>query len=371
MKSTRFWVLLLSLIMVFTVAACSGNKPAEQKSGGGSSSSDLKTISASHQPALHALPTYMAMQKGWDKAEGIKIDFQFYPSGPPQNEALASNKWQVGAMGSTPAMLAAIRYGAYIIAISNDESETNDLWVRPDSPILKVKGHNPQNPELFGSPDTVKGKTILQTTASTGHYAVIATLKALGMNEKDVKLVHMEQSQAVAAFEAGQGDIVQLWAPFDYIAESKGWVKISSGRRAGVKIPGVVVASKKAVDENPELVAKWLKLYMRGIKEMKANPEESKKLLDTYYKERGLTLNDNGLSNEFKLRPLYDTKEQLAMFAKKDGGMSEIERQFTGLTDFFVAQERITTQEKDKLFKGGFITDKILKIVAEMEDGKK
>lgn len=370
MKITRYWVMFLSLIMVFAVAGCGGNKPAEQKSGG-SSSSDLKTIAASHQPALHALPTYMAMQKGWDKAEGIKIDFQFYPSGPPQNEALASNKWQVGAMGSTPAMLAAIRYGAYIIAVSNDESETNDLWVRPDSPILKVKGHNPQYPEIYGSPDTLKGKTILQTTASTGHYAVIVTLNALGLSEKDVKLVHMEQSQAVAAFEAGQGDIVQLWAPFDYIAESKGWVKISSGLRAGVKIPGVVVASKKAVDENPELVAKWLKLYMKGIKEMKTNPAESKKLLDAYYKERGLTLNDNALTNEFKLRPLYDTKEQLAMFAKKDGGMSEVEKQISGLADFFVAQERITPQEKDKFFKGGFVNDKILKIVAEMEDGKK
>lgn len=368
MKSIRNWFLFLSLIMVFAVAGCGGNKPADQKSSG---TAEVQTISASHQPALHALPTYIAMQKGWDKAEGFKIDFQFYPSGPPQNEALASNKWQVGAMGSTPAMLASIRYGAYIIAVSNDESETNDLWVRPDSPILKVKGHNPQYPEIYGSPDTIKGKTILQTTASTGHYAVIATLKALGLNEKDVKLVHMEQSQAVAAFEAGQGDIVQLWAPFDYIGQSKGWVKISSGLKAGVKIPGVVVASKKAVEENPELVAKWLKVYMQGIKEMKTNPAESKKMLDAYYKERGLTLDDKALDNEFKLRPLFDTKEQLAMFAKKDGGLSDIEKQISGIADFFVAQDRITPEEKEKFLKGGFVTDKILKMVAEMENSKK
>ncbi|KJS03735.1 MAG: hypothetical protein VR68_00920 [Peptococcaceae bacterium BRH_c4a] len=357
--------------MVLAVAGCGGSKPSEQKSGSGSSSSELKTIATSHQPCLHALPTYMAMQKGLDKAEGMKIEFQFYPSGPPQNEALASNKWQVGAMGAPPAMLAAIRYGAYIIAVADDESETNDLYVRPDSPILKVKGNNPQYPEIYGSPDTIKGKTILQTTASTGHYAVIATLKALGMDEKDVKLVHMEQSQAIAAFEAGQGDIVQLWAPFDYIGESKGWVKISSGRRVGVKIPAVVVASKKAVEENPELVAKWLNLYMKGIKEMKTNPEESKKMLDAYYKERGLTLASKALDDEFKLRPLFDTKEQLNMFAKKDGGMSEVEQQISGLAEFFVSQGRITTQERDKFFKGGFITDKFLKMVAEMEQGKK
>lgn len=371
MRARKLLLAALTLIMAVALAGCGGDKKADQKGGGNSSSTELKTVSASHQPCLHALPTYMAMQKGWDKAEGIKIDFQFYPSGPPQNEALASNKWQVGAEGSTAAMLASIRYGAYIIAVSNDESETNDLWVRPDSPILKVKGHNPKYPEIYGSPDTIKGKTILQTTASTGHYAVIATLNALGMDEKDVKLVHMEQSQAMAAFEAGQGDIVQLWAPFDYIAESKGWVKISSGRRAGVKIPGVVLASKKAVEENPELVAKWLKLYMKGIKEMKANPAESAKMLDAYFKERGLTLDQKALDNEFKLRPLYDTKEQLAMFTKKDGGLSEIEQQISGLADFFVQQGRITPQEKDKFIKGGYVTDKILKMVDQMDEGKK
>lgn len=370
MKAKKVWFIVLAMIMAVALAGCGGGKKTEQKGGGGSSS-DMKTIAASHQPCLHALPTYMAMQKGWDKEEGFKIDFQFYPSGPPQNEALASNKWQVGAEGATAAMLASIRYGAYIIAVSNDESETNDLYVRPGSPILKVKGYNPKYPEIYGSPETIKGKTILQTTASTGHYAVIATLKALGMDEKDVKLVHMEQSQALAAFEAGQGDIVQLWAPFDYIAESKGWVKISSGRRAGVKIPGVVMASKKAVEENPEMVAKWLKLYMRGIKEMKTNPAESAKMLDAYFKERGLTLDSKALDNEFKLRPLYDTKEQLAMFAKKDGGLSEIEQQIAGLADFFVAQGRITPQDKEKFLSGGYVTDKFLKMVAQMEEGKK
>ncbi len=320
-------------------------------------------IAVSHQPCVHALPTYMAMTKGWDKADGFKIDYQFYASGPPQNEALASNKWEVGAEGAVPGMLAAIRYGAYIIAISNDESETNDLWVRPNSPILKTKGVNPKYPDMYGSAATVKGKTILLTTASTGHYAVIATLKALGLSEQDVKLVHMEQSQAMAAFEAGQGDIVQLWAPFDYIGESKGWKKMSSGKRAGVVVPGVVIASKKAFEENPEKVAKWLKLYMRGIGEMKSNPGESAKLLNAYYKEHGLTLDDKALAQEFSLRPIFDTKEQLALFAKKDGAPSQVEKWMSDLADFFVQQGRITPAEKEKFMKGNFINDKILKML--------
>ncbi len=353
---TAVWSLVMLLISAIMISATGCNSTSQTPA-------KEVTISVSHQPCFHALPTYMAMTKGWDKADGFKIDYQFYASGPPQNEALASNKWEVGAEGAVPGMLAAIRYGAYIIAISNDESETNDLWVRPNSPILKAKGVNPTFPDIYGTAESVRGKTILLTTASTGHYAVIATLKALGLSEQDVKLVHMEQSQAMAAFEAGQGDIVQLWAPFDYIGESKGWEKISSGKRAGVVVPGVVIASKKAFEENPEKVAKWLKLYMRGISEMKANPGDSAKLLGAYYKEHGLTLDDKALAQEFSLRPIFDTKEQLGLFAKKDGGPSQVEKWMSDLADFFVQQGRITPAEKEKFMKGNFINDKILKML--------
>jgi len=311
----------------------------------------------------------MAVKKGWDKEAGLKFNVQMYPSGPPQNEALASDKWEVGVYGSVPAMLGSLRYGASIIAISNDESETNDLWVRPDSPILKVKGKNPKYPGIYGSAETLKGKTILLTTASTGHYAVIATLRALGVDEKDVKIVHMEQAQALAAFAAGQGDIVQLWAPFDYLGENKGWKKMSSGKRAGVVIPGLIVASKKAM-ENPQKVAKWLALYLKGIQEMKTNPAECVTYLKDFYKENGLILDDKALKQEFALRPIYSTSEQLAMFAKKDGRPSEIEKDMSALAEFFVQQGRITPEEKERFLKSGLITDKVLKLVAEQQPNK-
>ena len=368
---SRKW-LLWTLVFIFAAAVitagCGGSNTAQKPAQ--PDAAKLVTITTSNQPCVHALPNYMAMKKGWDKAEGLKIEYQFYPSGPPQNEALASNKWEVGDMGAVPGMLACLRYNAYIIAISNDESITNDLWVRPNSPILQKKGVDPKYPNIYGSPADWKGKTILLTTASTGHYAVIATLKALGLSEKDVKMVHMEQSQAMAAFEAGQGDIVQLWAPFDYIGESKGWKKVSSGQAAGVMIPGVIVASKKAVDESPEKVAKWLKLYMRGLAEMKANPKESAAILDAYYKEHGITLTESALMQEFTLRPTFNTQEQLALFKKDGSAPSKVDVWMSDLAEFFVQQGRITPEEKAQLLKGNHMTDKIMKMVAEQEAKK-
>lgn len=363
------WVIVIMITSIVT--GCS-HKSTKNKSEVISKNTTTKTptkapdsqeLVASYQPCLHALPQYMAIKNGWYEEEGIKFEFKYYPSGLYQNEDLLSDKWEVGDEGTTGATLASMRYGLYIIGISNEESETNDIWVRPDSDILGVKGYNPKYPDIYGSPEMIRGKTIITTSASTGHYAVIATLKALGLRERDVKTIHMEQTEALIAFEEGQGDIVQLWAPYGYIAEEKGWIKISSGKKAGVSIPGVLVASKKAVEEKPELVAKWLELYLKGIQVMKDDPIGSAKLLDEFYMEHDIEISDDALSKEFAIRPLYNTKEQLERF-------DELKQAMIELADFFVEQGRINKEDRDKWVQGDLITDKFLQMVADKEEIK-
>jgi ABC-type nitrate/sulfonate/bicarbonate transport system substrate-binding protein len=359
-------LIVILLLVAFVLTAC-GSSPAQQapKQEAAKAPDKLPLVRASHQPCMHALPTWMGMEKGWPKEHGIEIKYLFFPSGAPQIEAMAAGEWDVGAMGTVPALMAALRYGTYTIAISNDESETNDLWVRKDSPILKTKGYNPKFPDIYGTPNDWKGKTILTTTVSTGHYAVVATLKALGLTEKDVKIVNMEQSQALAAFESGQGDILQLWAPFDYIAEQKGFVKVSSGKRAGVVIPGAVVVRKEFADKNPELVVKWLDMYMRGIEYMKKEKADSIKFLGRYFRDYcGLKLDDGIAAKEFELRPLFDLDEQLKLF-DRSSGQSQVDKAFAELAQFFVDQGRIKPEEKDKVLSSGFATDKFLKMLKE------
>jgi len=50
--------------------------------------------------------------------------------------------------------------------------------------------------------------------------------------------------------------------------------------------PGGVVATKKFADEKPELVAKWLEGYQRGVDYMIDNPRESAKHLGKYFREK-------------------------------------------------------------------------------------
>ena len=124
---------------------------------------------------------WYAKEKGWDKEAGLDIDIQYFGSGMDILNALPSGSWVFAGMGGVPAMMGNLRYGTSVIAIGNDESMTNSVLVRPDSPIAKVKGYNKDFPEVLGSPDTVKGKTFLTTTVSSAHYGLSSRLKVLGL----------------------------------------------------------------------------------------------------------------------------------------------------------------------------------------------
>ena len=106
---------------------------------------------------------WYAKEQGWDKDEGLDFQIHFFQTGMDQLEALPAKQWVVGGTGTVPILVGALRYNTYLIGIANDESWVNAVTVRPDNPALKVKGWNPEYPNLLGSPETVKGKTFLYT----------------------------------------------------------------------------------------------------------------------------------------------------------------------------------------------------------------
>jgi len=338
-KIFKIGIILLGVVVgaTFTSAAFSQTK-------------ELPLVRASHQPCMHALPTILATNFGWWDEIGIKVTFHYFVSGMPQVEAGAAGEWDVGAIGTVPCLFAGIKYKQPLIAISNDESVTNNLMVRPDA----------FNTWLKEPKRDLKGKTFLVSTISTGHYAVVAYLKKIGLNENDVKIVHMEQSAILSAFLSGQGDVAQTWAPFNYMMEEKGMKVLSHGKDAGVVIPGGVVATKKFADEKPELVAKWLEGYMRGLDFMIDNPRESAKHLGKYYREKcGINLSDEVCLKEFELRPLFRTKQQIKMYERKGGKMSVVDKWMDDLAQYFVEVKKIDQKPDPK----SYINDKFLKMV--------
>lgn len=325
---------------------------------------DKPEVRTSAQPCLHGLPLWYAEKNGWLNDVPFTSVFMLFPSGAPQTEALAANQWDVGAMGTVPTMMASMRYGYKLIGVSNDESETNDLWVRPDSPLLQTKGANAEYPNIYGSTADWKGKKVLATTVSTGHYALTGTLAALGLKDSDVTIVHMEQGQAFTAFNAGEGDILQLWAPLSYVAEAKGWKKVSSGAAAKVVVAGGIGVRKDFAEKYPDLVVAWLDIYMRAVEMMKDHPEQCMDALLSYFNDYcGLELTMDQVKMEFQYRPLFNIQEQID--ALEDP--AKLSAWMRGVADFMLSQGRISQKEYDRYAGTNFNIDpSFMKKLAEV-----
>ena len=69
------------------------------------------------EPEHETFIMWYAKEKGWDKEVGLDFNILYFDSGMGMLEALPAKQWGVGALGGTPAVVGAARYGTKIIAI--------------------------------------------------------------------------------------------------------------------------------------------------------------------------------------------------------------------------------------------------------------
>ena len=148
-----------------------------------------------------ALPSSVGIANGdFEKATGTKIDFRRFNSGAEIFAAIASGDVQVGYVGSSPFAAATSRgldvKAFYLASISGiDEA----LIVRNGSGINSLAD--------------LKGKKLAAAPVSTDHYQLLALIKSVGLNEKDVQVFAIPQPDIVAGYNRGDLDGGFVWDP--------------------------------------------------------------------------------------------------------------------------------------------------------------
>ena len=311
-----------------------------------------------------AFLTWYAKEKGWDKEAGLDIVMLRFDSGKSLIENVRAYDWAIAGCGAVPAMQATMSDQVEVIAIANDESSANMILTRPDSPILKTKGYNKDYPEVYGHPDDVRGKTFLITTMSSPHFTLSHWLRVLGLKESDVTIKNMDQPQALAAFENGIGDFVALWAPHMYAGTDKGWKVAGTPNTCGVGLPTVLMGDKKFCDANPELVAKFLRVFLRSANMLqKETPESLAPEYCRFFQEFvGKSFTPEMAALDIKTHPVFNLEEQLALFDDSKG-QSKAAKWMADIAAFFAGVGRITPDELKVVKDGSYATGKFLKLV--------
>lgn len=344
-------VLACLALAVFATGASAADKPVK-----------MPTCWMDESPGFNI---WYAKKMGWDKEEGLDIEMLLFNSGPAQMEALPAKQWVLGSTGVGGQLIGGIRYKIYAVAPIITEGLVHAFYVRSDSPILKVKGYNPKYPNVYGSPETVKGAKILYTSQTTLHYQVGKWLEILGLTTDDVTLVNMDQPSAVPAFEKGIGDVVCLWAPFTFAAEARGWPTV--GTMSDMDCPTVssLVGDKDWCDKNPELVAKFLRVFFR-TSDMLNTEGPSDRIVKEYQQYMnefaGIRMSEKEARDDIIIHPRWSYEESLALL---DGskGTSQADTWQYDVSDFFAGIGRFSPAEVQKFKDAKINTDKFMKLV--------
>ena len=329
-------------------------------------SADDLSITLSHQPYSHALPSYIGEEEGIFEENGLNTEILWFSSGNTQNEALGANEWDAGACGTPPAIAAGIAYNAKIVGFSVDDTVSVDYWVRADSDIAAISGEVEGYPDILGNADTWKGKTILCPTQTSAHYMLIATLSAMGLTQNDVSIVHMDVPSAYTAFKAGQGDIVALWDPQSYQAEEEGWVKASSGEASGETMPTVLVASEQAIEENWDAVYAWVKNYYEISEKYKDDIDTQSEYLLQMQLDNGIDTDEELARRFVEDRPLPTLEENVEYF-KGEAGNTKADEVVNKIVQFFIDQGTYTDDDMTTLKENGLgVLEEVCPLSARM-----
>jgi len=304
MKKVLFGVLMI--LLVSSVMFAAGGGQSQAPAGG----NELTKLRVGVMPYLASLSTKYAIDQGWDVKAGIKLETISFPSGAPMNESMAADLLDVGIM-SGAAVTAVAAFDCILVGEMGDSAGGIGLFVRPDSPIAKVKGANPKFPNVYGNADSVKGKQIFVAIGTMSHSNVIKWLDAIGSNVDSVKIANMDFASAYQAFLAGQGDVVALNPPTSYKAAENGWIDVGSMTALNIPLNDTMVVNPKSFN-NPKLkaaVEKYMSILFDANEAFRANPALQEERLLAWYKENGSNVSPADVAKEVRTRLLLTRED--------------------------------------------------------------
>ncbi|MEI6158665.1 MAG: ABC transporter substrate-binding protein [Roseococcus sp.] len=329
-------------LLAASLAAASLTAPAQAQ--------QTTRLNISMQPALYSmLPLHLATEQGWWRQMGIEPNFSSFPAGPPQIAAAAAGTWDVGITGSAPGVLGAARFNIRTIGISNDESATNVLMARRD-----------QVEAIRANPASLRGQRVLITVNTTVDYVLQNCLNRWNIPRTDLQVVNLSQAQILSAFSTGEGRLAGLWAPNIYTAEERmNAVPLCSGSDANAIVPGNIIVREEFLRANPDMVARYLAVILRGFAWMKANPDQTIQAMNRFYTAGGVTVSEAALRAEVARRPIFGLEEQLQLLSRANGP-SQADRWYEGLSAFLAQVGTVANPPAPATY----ITDDILKRIA-------
>ncbi len=225
-----------------------------------------------------ALPFY-AMHKGLFAAEGLDVTISSARGSSEAIESIASGEADMGSGGLTALLQARAENNVPVTAV------LSVFTIQPDA-LFTIEGSN------IKSLKDVEGKKVATAKFSSSNAIWPLILKSCGVNESKVTLLKVDQPETlVTTLSSGNADAVISWTTsstlFKKELEKSGQkLNIILWTECGLEGYGYsLFASNKLIAERPDIIRKFVRAFLLGIKMALADPSDVAKSMKALFPE--------------------------------------------------------------------------------------
>jgi NitT/TauT family transport system substrate-binding protein len=245
--------------------ASSGSKAASSSSASASSSnpSSSTASSAANSAPASSLPTAkvtigdipglegssiwaIAKDQGYWKKEGLEPNIKSFTNGPLEIQAMQTGDLDFAFVGNGAMWLVASGK-AKVVAFGSMSAGDRVIAQPGITSIAQLKG------KTVGVPEGTSGQVILDLA-----------LQKAGMSESDVKVVNMDPSTIVTAFESKRIDAAGIWYPLISTIKSKvpslHELATDDEFSSTLAFPDEFIASNSMVSKQPDVVKRLIRV---------------------------------------------------------------------------------------------------------------
>lgn len=295
---------VLCITMLFAFTGCKGDANSESSEATATANKELEEFNVVldwYPNAVHCF-IYNAIEKGYYEEEGLKVNILF-PSNPNDGMSLP-------AVGKADAGIYYLQSAVETIANQGLEAKAVGTIVqKPLNIILSLKEKGIEKPA------DLAGKTVGYSGQPSSEILVKSIVESGGKTMDDIELVDVGfdliNSMTTGNVDATIGAMANHEVPamreagFDV-----NYFYINDGTDIPDYYELIFVAGDKLINENPEKLQKFMRASKKGFEDMKANPEESLKILLNNQNEENFPLVESVEKESINmLLPLMETAD--------------------------------------------------------------
>ena len=226
------------------------------------------------------MPFEFAKVNGTYEAEmGVNINWRAFETGTAMSAAMASGDVQLSVSQGVPPLVIATSAGQDLQAldVAVIYADNDNCVVRTDLEITKDNAAE------------LAGKKVALPIGSAAHYGFLKQMEHFGVDPTSMEIVDMSPPDGAAAFAQGGLDMVCGWGGALRRMKEHGNVLLTGLEKEelGILVFDVTSAPASFVAENPDLVAKFLKITA-DANAMWADPAKQAEMLPVIAKDAGM-----------------------------------------------------------------------------------